>query len=354
MSDEIPAIAYLDPDRPIDLVHDNLALSPHETARLLACLCERREVVSDEYLEGGAVEELESRMAGRLRKEAALYLPTGTLANHLALTALSRDGERIVVDGTSHVARDAGDGLARFAGRSLTRLEDQRAGFDRLALAKAIGEGELGKVPVPVGVITLETPMRRRAGEAVAQDRLDDTLGFARMRGLRVHLDCARAFIASAWTGVDPADLVAHADTAFVSLWKNFNAPSGAVLVGDRSTIEAIRPHRRAMGGAPRSGWADATIAMHFLERDSDPFERAREAGDRLIERLESDERFRIERVPNGTHAVRVFDARSTGVTCGCAALRHADPARNVLKANPTLIGADLDEAVRVARRVFR
>ncbi len=304
MTETIPPSAYLEPNRPVDFIQDGLALAPSETARLLQRITERRTIQRDSYLAGGAVEELEQRLAQRLGKEAGLYVPTGTLANHLAVTALTRHGDRVVVDATSHLARDAGDGLPRWAGRSLIRVEDERAGFSPAALEKVLAEAAGGKVAVAIGAIALESPMRRRLCEVIAPERFSALIDLARSHSVPIHLDAARLLPGCAWTGEEPAEVAGHADTVYVSLWKCFNAPSGALLAGTRSSIEPLRAVRRSLGGCPPTAWINAAIALNFLDDGAVPFELARAAGERLIEQIESAGHLRFERVPHGTSIV--------------------------------------------------
>src|ERR1700693_4419791 len=88
---------------------DGLGLSPGAYARLLAETAEARGIASDDYSRGGVVAELEARMAALLGKEAAIFLPTGTLANHLAIRLLARGGRRVLVQAESHLSNDEGD-----------------------------------------------------------------------------------------------------------------------------------------------------------------------------------------------------------------------------------------------------
>src|SRR5438067_12019232 len=87
---------------------DGLALSPPDYARLLARLAEQRGIAADDYSRDGVVAELEGRMAALLGKEAAVFMPTGTLANHLALRLLARSGRRVLVQRESHLYNDEG------------------------------------------------------------------------------------------------------------------------------------------------------------------------------------------------------------------------------------------------------
>src|SRR3954447_22646150 len=108
---------------------DGLGLSPAAYARLLAEIAESGGIAEDEYSRGGVVAELEARIAALLGKEAAIFLPTGTLANHLALRLLARNGRRVLVQAESHLYNDEGDCAQQLSGLTLVPLASGHAGF---------------------------------------------------------------------------------------------------------------------------------------------------------------------------------------------------------------------------------
>ena len=329
---------YLDPNRAFDFTGDGFSLTPAETGRLLAHIAQEKTIPTDTYLEGGVVTQLETRMARRLNKEAALFVPTGTLANHLALTALSGEGSAILVDQTSHVSCDAGHGLERFAGRVVVPLSGDRAGFNPSAVEEAVERLHNGKVPLKVGAISLESPMRRRSGEAIAADRFSALIKCARKHDINIHLDAARLFIGCAYGDQDPRDICEQVDTVYLSLWKCFHAPSGAILAGSQSVIDAARAMRRAMGGCPPAGWPAAAIALHFLEADMAPFREVRQMADAVCDHLTKHHRVVIERIPNGTSIVHMKLTESAMVFLP-------------VRFNQTLLGRPLNE---VAAAILR
>ena len=124
-------------DHRIHFRSDGLALSPAEYARLLARLAENGRIVADEFSRDGIVTQLEERIAAMLGKETAVFLPSGTLANHLALRLLARSGRRVLVLRESHIYTDAGDCVQELSGLVLIPLAPERATFD---LAEAAAE----------------------------------------------------------------------------------------------------------------------------------------------------------------------------------------------------------------------
>ena len=108
---------------------DGLGLSPTAYLRLLAEVAERRGIAADDYSRDGVVAELEMRIAALLGKEAAVFMPTGTLANHLALRLLARTGRRVLVQRESHLFNDEGDCAQQLSGLNLVPLAPGRATF---------------------------------------------------------------------------------------------------------------------------------------------------------------------------------------------------------------------------------
>src|SRR5246127_4902198 len=109
---------------------DGLSLSPAEYARLLAHLAEERGIAADEFSRDGVVAQLEQRMAETLGKETAVFLPSGTLANNLALRLLAERGRRVLVQRESHIYNDSGDCTQELSGLTLVPLALGRATFD--------------------------------------------------------------------------------------------------------------------------------------------------------------------------------------------------------------------------------
>src|SRR6266853_5563240 len=158
---------------------DGLGLSPAAYARLLAEIAETRGIAEDDYSRGGVVAELETRIAALLGKEAAIFLPTGTLANHLAVRLLARNGRRVLVQRESHLYNDEGDCAQQLSGLTLVPLAPGRASFTfDEAMAEIAGPPE-ARVAIPVGAISIETPVRRAAGEAFDFAEMRRICGYA-------------------------------------------------------------------------------------------------------------------------------------------------------------------------------
>src|SRR6478752_4596209 len=273
-------------DGAVQLRSDGLALSPADYARLLGRLADDPGIEADEYSRHGVVASLEARFAELLGKDMAVYLPTGTLANHLALRRLARDGRRVLVQQESHVYNDEGDCAQQLSGLTLVPLAPGRATFTLADVEAELRSVETGRVHAAVGAISIESPVRRVMGEVFDFAEMQKIAAFARERRIGLHLDGARLFLASAYTGISPATCAALFDTVYVSLYKYFNAASGAILAGPRHLLENLYHERRMFGGGLQQVWPDAAVALHYLDGFPDRYARAVAAAFRRVRRF--------------------------------------------------------------------
>jgi threonine aldolase len=285
---------------------DGLALSPAEYALLLARLAENGEIAADEFSRGGVVTRLEERVAAMLGKETAVFLPSGTLANHLALRLLARRGRRILVQRESHIYNDSGDCVQELSGLSLIPLAPGHATFELPEVEFEVVRAEEGRVTTPVGVISIESPVRRVVGEVFDFSEMKRIAAFARERGIALHLDGARLFLAPPYTGIAPQTYAALFDTVYVSLYKYFNAASGAVLAGPRHLLDNLYHPRRMFGGGLRQAWPYAAVALHYLDGFCERFGRAVAAADSLFAALREHGRCEIVRTAAATNVTRL------------------------------------------------
>jgi threonine aldolase len=134
---------------------------------------------------------------------------------------------------------------------------------------------------------------------------------WARERKIGLHLDGARLFLAAAYSGISVRDYSALFDTVYISMYKYFNAASGAVLAGPKGLLENLFHARRMFGGGLSHVWPFAAVALHYFEGFSERFGQAVAASEKVIAGLQSDGRFEITRVRNGTN---IFFLRAKGV----------------------------------------
>ena len=288
---------------------DGLNLAPADHAALLARLAGDRRISADEYGLGGEVAEFEAWFAKLLGKERALFMPTGTLANHLALRTLARGRSRVIVQELSHVYNDTGDGCQALSNMNLIPLAPGKATFTREDVERVLARTASGRVAAQVGAISIESPVRRLRGELFDYAEMKRIAAFARAQDIGLHLDGARLFLASAFSGVSPAEYAVLFDTVYVSLWKYFNAMNGAVLAGPARVIDGLFHVRRMFGGALWSAWPFAAVARHYAEGFLDRFAAAARVSQEFAGALRGP--FRAEPVPGGSH---LFYVKGDGV----------------------------------------
>lgn len=330
----------------VNFQSDGLAFSPGDYATRLNELVASRTVEPDSYGNGGIVAELEQTFATLLGKEAAIVLPTGTLANHLAIRKLAGADRRVLVQAESHLFNDTGDGAETLSGLNLIALGAGRATLTVDEVKEWVERTAGGRVEAKVGVISLESPVRRRDHEYVDFAELERISRYAREKGIRLHLDGARLFNLPLHTGKSVREHAALFDTVYVSLWKHFNSAAGAVLAGSAEFIKGLFHTRRMFGGSLPQVWPSVAVASLFTSSYVDDYAKAWQSAERLIALLAAEPRFKVERVPRGTSR---FLLTVKGVTAEVLAERtarrevllpHAKPgtATLAMQVNPSLL----------------
>jgi threonine aldolase len=245
-------------------------------------------------------------MAALLGKEMAVWLPTGTLANHLAVRLLAKDKRRVLVQAESHLYNDSGDCAQTLSGLNLVPLAAGKAAFTVDDVERASNEAQRGRVATPVGALQIETPVRRRQGESFDFKEMGRIVTWARERRIGLHLDGARLFIELAYTGRAVKEYAALFDTVYVSMYKYFNAAAGAILAGPKSLLSDLYHTRRMFGGALPHSWPYAAVALHYLDGFEQTFRKAKDTSEAVLKTLSGDANFTVERIPNGTNVFRM------------------------------------------------
>ena len=324
-------LAAAEPEPRVYAFGDGIPHTPAEYAQLLATLANAGNLAVDDYSRGGVVEQLENRMAALLGKEAAVWLPTGTLANHLAVRLLAGNRRRVLVQAESHLFNDCGDCAQTLSGLHLVPLAPGRATFTLEEVERAAYDASLGRVDTPIGAIQIETPVRRRHGERFDFEEMKKVAAWARAHNVGLHLDGARLFLESAYAARPVREYAALCETVYISLYKYFNAASGAVLAGPKALLAGLYHTRRMFGGGLPQVWPFAAVALHYLDGFEARFRAARDAAERVIAALGKDSNFGLERIPNGTN---IFRLRVFGVNA--PVYQHRLDNAGISAGNPT------------------
>lgn len=284
---------------PVRFTGDGLSLTAAEYSGCLAGLTENEEFERDYYANGGIIEELEKNFARLLGKETAVFLPTGTMSNHLALRRLTGIQQRVIVQADSHIYNDSGDCAQKLSGLNLVPIEGE---FSAKTIGQALDQAASGRVKTEVGCISLESPLRRGFNSTHSLTEVAEISGLAKEQGIGLHLDGARLFMQAAHLGYSPAKFSAPFDTVYVSLYKNFNAAGGAVLAGRQDTLEDLLHDRRMFGGSPYNVWPMAAVATLFVDHFIEKYGQAKAVTEGMVEHLNNDSRFRFEQIPAGSN----------------------------------------------------
>ncbi len=261
----------------IDLRSDTLTKPSRAMLEAMAAA----EVGDEQYLEDPTVNELQRRMAELLGHEAALFLPTATMANQAALRALTKPGGMLLAEERTHVLVYEWGGPAIHSGLVMKGVKgeggritpEQIAAEDRYELA-------------PGGIVVLENTHRSSGGRIWPLDEFQATVAAARERGVAVHLDGARLFNAAVGAGLSPSDWARHADSVTVCFSKGLGCPLGAVVAGSAAFIGRAWEGKYLLGGAMRQAGVIAAAALyaldHNVERLADDHARARRLAEGL------------------------------------------------------------------------
>jgi threonine aldolase len=350
--------------RPIDLRSDTVTRPGPAMREAMA----RADVGDDVYGEDPTVRRLEEHVAALLGKEAAVFVPSGTMGNQIALLVHTRRGEEVILGEDAHMVADELGAAAAWSGVQF-RVAGRGGLFSADDLRAVMAEPD-GHAPIQ-SLVAVENTHNRAGGVPFAPSSLGAIAAAARARGLALHLDGARVWNAAAATGVSEAEIAAPFDTVNVCFSKGLGAPVGSALAGSRDAIARARHFRKMLGGGMRQAGVIAAGALHALEHN-----RARLALDHaaaqvieaaLVEAADAVGAARARVVGARTNQVNVDTpgvpadrlveaARRRGVLVGAMgpfrtrAVTHLDVAEGDVPIAARALAEALHEAVREAR----
>ncbi len=245
---------------PIDLRSDTVT-RPTDAMRAAMAAAP---VGDDQYGEDPTTNRLQARLAELLGQEAALWLPTGTMANQVALRVLTRPGDEVIASRESHAGWHEAGGAAANAGVQVHEI-GARGVFSVDEMLAAIKPKSFAIFPSTT-LMQIENTHNRAGGVVVPQADVQRLCDAAREHGLTRFLDGARLWNASVASGLAPAALAAPFDLIAVAFSKGLGAPGGSLLAGSKALIQSAHRHRQRLGGAMRQNGIFAAAALHGLD----------------------------------------------------------------------------------------
>ncbi len=244
----------------IDLRSDTVTKPTEAMRRAMATA----EVGDDVYREDPTVNRLQERAAELLGKEAALFVPTGTMGNAIGLKVHTSPGQEILTDDRAHILDWEMAMPAWFSGCLIRAIPTANGILKWSDIEPKIRVRS--DYAAHSSLIGLENTHNMGGGTIYPQDQLDDICQRAHQRGLRVHLDGARIFNASVAAGVSPARIAQHTDTVMFCLSKGLGAPVGSLICGTRYAMAEAHQIRKALGGGMRQAGILAAAGLLALE----------------------------------------------------------------------------------------
>lgn len=223
-------------------------------------------VGDDVYREDPTVRELEEQVAALLGKEAALFVPSGTMSNQLCLRTLTRAGDEVICHEDAHILHYEGGSAAALSGLQLRPLPGENGVLRPEDVARAVRPS--GEHFPRTGAVEMENTHNRCGGTVWPLPAMQAVAETAWARGVKVHLDGARLWNAHVATGVPLTAYAATADSVSVCFSKGLGAPVGSALAGTRDFVEEARRNRKKYGGAMRQAGIIAAGALYALKHN--------------------------------------------------------------------------------------
>jgi len=258
----------------IDLRSDTVTRPSDGMRRAIA----EAEVGDDVYGEDPTVNRLEARMADRLGTEAALFVPSGTMANQICLHVLTDPGDEILLERSAHIFNYESGAAGLLSGIQLNPVDGDEGLLVPDRVEAAVRPDTM--VMPPSRVVSVENTANTPGGVVYPLERIDAIADVARAHDLHLHLDGARLWNASAAHDVPERDFVAPFDLAWVALSKGLGCPAGSIVAGAEALISEARRTRKRFGGGMRQAGILAAAGLYALEHHrphlSDDHEKAR------------------------------------------------------------------------------
>lgn len=308
-----PDMRHIDSDR-VDLRSDTITQPTPEMREAMANALVGDDVLGDDP----TVIALQDKMAAMLGKEAALFVPSGTMSNAVAIRAHTIPGDEIVTELYSHIYLYEGGGYAALSGCSVALVPAISGIMKPADVSSAIRKAEGSQGHYPNGsLVCVENTSNRGGGACYSQEYLDEIAQIAKDNHCASHIDGARLFNAVIATGVSAARMVEGYDSISICLSKGLGAPVGSVLIGSNEFIAKAHRWRKMFGGGMRQAGVLAAAGLYALENN--------------IERL-ADDHSRARRLAEQVNAMDDFSVDLDAVQTNMAYINTTRPAAEVMQ----------------------
>ena len=253
----------------IDLRSDTVTLPTDEMREAM----NNAEVGDDVYQEDPTINRLEELAAKKLGKEAALFVPSGTMGNLIAVLTHCQRGDEVILEMDSHIYYYEVGGMSAVAGVIPRLIAGDKGILDPQDIKRALREENLHYPKTTL--ICVENTHNRAGGTIIPPEIIEEICQLGHERNIQVHLDGARIFNAAVALNIEPALLTKNVDSVMFCLSKGLSAPVGSILAGSKEFIQRARKNRKMLGGGMRQAGILAAAGIIALEN--------------MVERLEED-----------------------------------------------------------------
>ncbi|MDQ6735838.1 MAG: low-specificity L-threonine aldolase [Nitrospirota bacterium] len=271
----------------------------------------RATVGDDVYGEDPTVNRLQELLAALLGKTAAIFVPSGTMANQLSIRAQTQPGQEVIVESAAHIVRYEQGAAAALSGVQLHWVRGERGLLTAEQVETAIRPND--PHTIPTALICLENTHNSGGGSIYPLATIEAIRSVAQRHGIPMHLDGARLFNAVVVTGVSAADYAQHFETVSVCLSKGLGAPVGSLIAtNDLTLLDKLRRFRRMYGGAMRQAGILAAAGMYALEHNIARLKEDHEHANRLAQILHNISSVSLNPAHVETNII-VFDVKDNG-----------------------------------------
>lgn len=270
------------------------------------------EVGDDVFGEDPTVNALQEKVANLLGKEAALFVPSGTMANQLSIKSHTQPGDEVIIETSSHPYNFEGGAGAALSGIQFQCLKGVRGILDASQIEEAIRPAD-HHFPV-TRLVCLENTHNRGGGSIYPLEKMTEIYRSAQSKGLLLHLDGARLWNASVATGIKPHQYAQYADSVSVCLSKGLGAPIGSLVAGSKPFIGRVHRFRKMFGGGMRQAGIIAAAGIYALNHHLERLKEDHHNAKRLAVGLKEFKGVSIDPKHVETNIV-IFDVTNTGMT---------------------------------------